>query len=322
MELTRAGADPTCMADFYLIPKRLARRAPFLIRWAQWLEAQAFRLAFMLLRGLSVERASQLAGAAFALVGPHTDKARKAEANLAIAFPDSTPRWRERTVRSTFRHLGYATAELIKMGQIWQQREQRLEFVMQPGAKAHIEAGRPTVFVCAHVGPWQLTNLIGLQAGLTISTIYAPESNPHLRELMLRMRQSFGVKWVATDAGVRPLMKELAAGNSIGMAMDTRLDTGKLLPFFGREALTNTTAARLALRSGAALIPVCAERLAGGRFRITAYDPLLSDRPEAPLDEQAEALSTRINGYFEQWIKAQPGQWICLKRRWPKAHKL
>jgi len=308
--------------QFYLIPKKLARKAPVLATIAQWLEATLFACIFGLMRWLSLEQASRLSAFTFGLFGPYGDKAPKARANLAVAFPDSTEEWRQKTSKQIFRYLGISAAELIKLQDIWEQRERRLEFFLHPGAAEIIEKKGPAVFVSAHVGAWQVANLIALQYGLHISTIYAPESNDVLRDMMLELRESFGVKLISKDAGVRPLMKELAAGHSIGMAMDTRLDTGKLLPFFGREALTNTTAARLALRTGAALLPIRAERLPGGRFRVIVYDPLRSEHPEASLDEQATALSAQINSHFEQWIRPTPEQWICLKRRWPKAHKL
>ncbi|MEJ2530488.1 MAG: lysophospholipid acyltransferase family protein [Halioglobus sp.] len=283
------------MPEFYLIPKRLARKAPFLVTLSQRLEGAIFRSIFWVLRRLSLERASAIAAAAFGLVGPHTDKARKAEGNLAIAFPESTPEWRRQTVRQIFRNLGIAAVELVKMDQIWEQRAQRLEFVLRPGAQKHLESGGATVFVCAHVGPWQITNLIGRQCGLTVSTIYAPESNPVMRDLMATLRDSFGVKWISSDAGARPLVKELSAGHCIGMAMDTRLDTGKLIPFFGRDALTNTSAAGLALRTGAALLPIRSERLPGGRFRVTVYDPITPENPDNPPKELATELTARIN---------------------------
>ncbi len=310
------------MPQFYLIPKKLARKAPALAAVAQWLEAKAFACIFWFMRWLSLEQASRLSAFAFGLVGPYGDKASKARANLAIAFPDSTEEWRDRTTRQIFRYLGISAVELIKLEDIWNQRHQRLEWDISPGAAEVIERKGAAVFVCAHVGAWQLTNLVALEYGLTISTIYAPESNDTLRDMMLQLRESFGVKLISKDAGVRPLMKELAAGHSIGMAMDTRLDSGKLLPYFGRDALTNTTAARLALRSKAALLPIRAERLPGMRFRVSVYDPITSEQPEASIDDQAAALTVQINRYFEDWIREYPEQWICLKRRWPKAHKL
>jgi KDO2-lipid IV(A) lauroyltransferase len=308
--------------QFYLIPKKLARKAPFLVTITQWLEARVFAFIFWSMRRLSLEQASRLSAFVFGLVGPYGDKASKAKANLAIAFPESSKEWRDQTARQIFRYLGISAAELIKLEDIWAERDRRLEFVLQPLAAEAIRQKRPAVYVSAHVGAWQVANLIASQYGLTISTIYARESNALLQEIMLNFRESYGVKLIASDAGVRPLLKELAAGNSIGMAMDTRLDTGKLLPFFGRDALTNTSAARLALRSGAALMPIRGERLPGSRFRITVYDPLSAQQPDAPVEEQAMAMTVQINRYFEDWIREYPEQWICLKRRWPKAHKL
>ena len=310
------------MPQFYLIPKKLARKAPFLVTASQWIEARAFAFIFWFMRWLSLEQASRLSAFTFGLVAPYGDKIDKARVNLAIAFPQESEEWRERTARQIFRYLGVSAAELIKLDEIWEQRHQLLEWDIAPGAAEVIERKGAAMFVSAHVGAWQITNLLSLEYGLTISTIYAPESNETLHKMMLDLRKSLGVGLISTTAGVRPLMKELAAGHSVGMAMDTRLDTGKLLPYFGKDALTNTTAARLALRSGAALLPIRGVRLPGNRFRICLYDPLVSAQPDAPLDEQAAELTVQINRYFEEWVREYPEQWICLKRRWPKAHKL
>lgn len=310
------------MPQYYFVPKRLAERIPALGNLAQAFEAFLFRSIFWVIRRLSLEKATALTSFFFRMTGPLGDKAKKANTNLSIAFPDASPQWINKTTRGVFHHLGVATAELIKLEQIWDERSTRLEFTLESQARTHLENKGATVFVCAHVGAWQLTNFIAGHMGLNISTIYAPESNPTLRDMMLSLRDQMGVNLIPSDAGVRPLIKELKAGNSIGMAMDTRLNTGKLIPFFGKEALTNTTAARLALKTGAALIPINAVRLPGYRYRIDVYNPLTIDNESLDTDAQAEALTESINGYFEDWIRATPEQWICLKRRWPKAHKL
>ncbi|MFV8817806.1 lysophospholipid acyltransferase family protein [Haliea sp. E17] len=310
------------MPEYYLIPKKLARKAPFLARMAQTCEAGLFRAVFWGLRRMSLESAYRFAGGVFSVVGPHTRKAAKAMANLEIAFPEESEEWRRQTVRDIFRSLGYAAVELVKMDQIWDQRKERLEFVMSAETREHVEAGRPAIMFCAHVGPWQVNNLIARQYGLAVSTIYAPESNPVFAGLMAKLRGEFGVGWISSEEGARPLLRELQRGNMIGLAMDTRLDSGKLVPFFGREALTNTSAAGLALRTGASFIPVRTERLPGCRFRLTLEPPLRCSIPDAPEREQALDLALQVNQCFERWIRESPGEWICLKRRWPKAHKL
>jgi KDO2-lipid IV(A) lauroyltransferase len=308
--------------EFYLVPKRLARKAPLLASMVQRLEGVVFRSIFWLMRKLNIEQALALSSFAFGLVGPRSDKAKKAHDNLAIAFPDRSEEWREQTTRQIFRHLGYSAAELIKLDQIWAEREQRIEFVIGPGAQAHMQSKRATIFVSAHIGAWQVAALVTKQFGFTINTIYAPESNPVMNELMLGLRRSFGERLIPADAGPRPLIRELNAGRSIIMALDTRPETGKLIPFFGREALTNTSVAGLALRTGAALVLGRAERLPNARYRVTVYAPLESPIPDAPIKEQAVAMTEIVHGYFEDWIRECPTQWVCLKRRWPKTHKL
>ena len=308
--------------QYYLIPKKLARAYPLVGRFVQWLEAHAFRFVFWLMGRLSPERASTLSASVFGLLSTYSDQAKKADTNLSIAFPEKSEEWRRQTVRQIFRSVGKSAAELIKLDQIWAEHEQRLEFVLHSQAQKQIDAGGAIVFVTAHIGAWQITNLLSLYKGLSISTVYAAESNAALRQQMLKLRESFGVKLIPTEAGVRPLLRELHKGACVGLAMDTRLDSGQLIPYFGRDALTNTTAARLALRTDAALIPIRAERLGKTRFRITVYDPIVSDVPDAPMEEQAIAMSARINDHFESWVRDNPGQWICLKRRWPKTHKL
>lgn len=310
------------MPEFYLVPKRLARKAPALVAFAQRIEGAVFRFVFWFMGKLSVERALQLSAFVFGLAGSRSDKADKARENLAIAFPDRSPQWREQTTRQIFRYLGVSAAELIKLEQIWQEREQRVEFVLEPEALKHMQSRRSTIFVTAHVGAWQVAPLVTRQYGFEVCTIYAPESNPAMNELMQQLRKTFGETLIAADAGPRPLIKELTAGKSIIMAMDTRPETGKMIPFFGLEALTNTSAAGLALRTGSALVLSRAERLPNARYRITVYDPLVSPIPDAPIKEQAAAMTEMVHHYFEQWIREYPEQWVCLKRRWPKAHKL
>lgn len=306
------------MPEYYLVPKKLARVVPAIGRASVWLEARFFRFLFWILGSLSVEHASKVAAAVVGLIGPSTAQARKVKANLAIAFPDWNDQALRRTTKGIFRQLGISIAELVKMATIWSEREQRLEFNLDALARAHIESKRPAVFVTAHVGAWQVTNLLSRQQNIKLTTVYAQESNPEVADMMRELRQGFGVSWLPTRAGMRPLLRELKAGNSVGLAMDTRLDTGPLIPFFGVDAPTNISAARLALTSGAALIPVRGERLKPGRFRISVSVPIVSPIPDAAITEQAEAMTMLVNKQFEAWIRETPDQWMCFKRRWPK----
>jgi KDO2-lipid IV(A) lauroyltransferase len=311
--------------QYYLIPKRVARAAPAISRAAQWLEAGAFRIAFWLLRRLSFERASGLAASLFALIGPRLEKAGKVRANLAIAFPDMTEAETSAMTREIFRSLGLATVELIKMPLIWKQWEERIELVVDPASVDYLASSSAGVYVTAHVGPWQMAPIPLIRhyfGGRPMALVFAPESNPRLQALMLELRSAISVDAISSEAGLRPLLKALNSGQSLALAVDTRLRTGKLVPFFGVDALTNISPARMALRTGTRLVPVHAERLGIGRFRITVQAPIEPSDPDAEEEEKAIDMTRQLNEVFEDWIRQAPEQWMCLKRRWPKAHRL
>jgi KDO2-lipid IV(A) lauroyltransferase len=151
-----------------------------------------------------------------------------------------------------------------------------------------------------------------------VTVLYAADANPWIGRLMLRARRGLGCRLEPRDGGVRRLVRALGRGHSVGLLVDTRVDDGEPVPFFGRPALTTTVPARLALRHGLELVPVRVERLDGARFRVTIYEPVLPDDPAAPPREQALQMTRKLHEHFERWIRERPGEWLCSKRRWPE----
>lgn len=271
-----------------------------------------------ILRLLPLRLASGLAGWCFGRIGLHTPRAKKVRQNLAVAFAGQSPLEAERLLRKTFWSLGVTLAELTHLSRIWRQRERRLEFVLESGAVTP-SAARPTVFVTAHVGVWHLAPLVGPRFGLTIPIIHAPEENPYVDRQLDGLLSAWGSPLVARDGGVREAMRSLNRGDSIGLAIDTRLDFGEALPFFGEDALTNTVPARLALRYRCDLVPVLGERLPNERFRIRIFPPIRPHEDLLRANDQVRDMIVQLNQLFEDWIRARPGEWFCMKQRWPKA---
>ncbi len=78
------------------------------------------------------------------------------------------------------------------------------------------ETGKPAVLVTAHIGPWTLTNFVAGQYGFPLSIVYAPESNPYVHDMMLRLRGALPVELLARDNSMRILMGELSHGGRSG----------------------------------------------------------------------------------------------------------
>lgn len=306
------------MPDEYLVPRRLARALPALTGFFRRADARLLQAAFALLGRLSSRNAAWLAGGLFGFFGPSGAKGEKVRRNLRIVFPDLGKADIARLTRATFRHVGVAAAELAQARNVLTAQPARIEMVIEDPRIRPLRPGSPAVIVTAHVGAWQYTAMLGQLAGVRLTSLYAPEFNPRVRAVFLALREAMGCNWLCRDDSARPLLKELAAGNCVGFAADTRFDQGRLVPFCGHDAMTNTAAARLALRFNCPLIAARCDRLPGNRYRVVLTRLIEPDPDCTDPDEQALRMTRAMNQEFECWIRQNPGQWVCMKRRWPR----
>lgn len=306
------------MPRLYFLPTRLLNTAPRLAKFVQRMEGALFSGLFRLFEILPLAPASHLAEHIFKVWGPHAGKLRtRALRNLRIAFPELGEAELDGMCRSMFGYLGRSIVELAHAKKLWARRSHHLEFVAHPSINALRDKGVPAVLVTAHLGPWQLSSFLASHFDLPLTIIYAPESNLRIRERIKRYREDLPVTLLPRDASMRSLLRELTAGHLVGIAADTRLDTGPLLAFFGVDTPSNTAAARLALARSCELVPVRAERLSRTRFRISLLAPI-KPRGCGSTSQQAIDMTEQLLALFEQWIRETPDQWLCFARRWPK----
>jgi len=300
-----------------LFSARLIERLPPLRNLSWRIEAFVVRSLLGLMRLMTPERAARFANAVFRKLRPILPIAKKIQKNLALAYPDKSAQEIVRLTRSVCGNIGNAAAELVFAEQIWLERDDRIEFVIEDGVNLANYRNRAAVMVTGHIGAWQISTFVASQFDLRITSIFAPEKNPYLGNMFLQLRTALPCHWISRDGCMRGLSKELKQGNVVGLVSDTRLDSGDPLDFFGMPTPTNTTAARLAIRNNCDLLPAKAERLDNMRFRITVYPAIQAADPNASASEQARQMTQELLGYFERWIRDAPDQWMCFGRRWP-----
>jgi Kdo2-lipid IVA lauroyltransferase/acyltransferase len=298
-------------------------RGPFerskALRHALWrIEAGTLAALLWLLRRLSPERASALGARLFGWLGPHHPKHRILERNLALAFPERTPAEIDRLARRAWANIGAVLAEYALLDRICAPDSGRVEVTVLGPIAAFSDPQHPAIFVSAHLANWEVGPAPILRRGVPLTVVHTPLQNPYLQALLERSRGRLGTVLVPRDNSVRPFVRELAAGHSIGMIVDQRVDSGEPVPMFGIAKATTLVPARLCLRFGAELVPLRVERLGPARFRVTFHPPVRPRDPMADPQDQALDMMRQVNALFERWIREAPGDWFCSKRRWPK----
>ena len=159
------------------------------------------------------------------------------------------------------------------------------------------------------LGPQALAEVFGPQHG-AITAIYRPARQASLAaiELATRQRPHLAVLPASLSA-IKAMHKALKAGRAVALLADQvpPKGLGVWAPFFGKPAYTMTLAARLAMQSGATLLPVSCQRLPRGAGYIVKI------RPAVDLTDIAADLPstvTTINQAIEEIVLSQPGQYL------------
>ncbi len=301
----------------FLFSGKLIEKLPSLRNLSWRIEAFIVNSLLKLMQSMTPERAARFANFVFRNLRFALPFTKKIQNNLSVAFPRKDKREIQRLTRRVCGNLGNAAAELIFAERIWLERDERIEFIVKEGVNLTDYQENAAVMVTGHIGAWQISTFVASQYELHVTSIFAPEKNPFLVDLFLRLRTALPCHWISRDGCMRGLTQELKQKHIVGMVTDTRLDSGDPLDFFGVPTPTNTTAARLALRHQCDLLPVRAERLPNMRFRITVFPPIRPANPEGTANEQAHELTQQLLAYFESWVRDTPDQWMCFGRRWP-----
>ncbi len=308
------------MAEFLIGSplRKVARKHPVVARALWRLDYWLVKAVVMLCQALPVDTASRLGRLVGATVGPWMRKKSAIVAeNLAVAFPEQSPDERRDLIRRMWGQAGRLLAEYPHLAEIG--GDPVLIEIDLLGASVRLaRAERPGVFVSAHQGNWEVVILAMARLGIESTTLYSPPTNPLLDNMLLESRRALRCDLIPRDNSARAMMRALGKGRAVAMVMDRRVDSGDDIDLFGQPKKTTLLPARLALKYHCHLTPVEVRRLDGARFRIIFHPPVAPRNPEADEDAQAADMLNQVHRYFEQWISANPADWFCSKRLWPK----
>jgi KDO2-lipid IV(A) lauroyltransferase len=140
-----------------------------------------------------------------------------------------------------------------------------------------------------------------------------PLKNAYLDRFLQRSRDHAKMVVHRKGDSMRWLVRILRDGHVYGTPMDQDQGSSEFAPFFGRPAATVPGPARVALRLGAALVPVTSYRLpTRDRYRMVA-GPAIEVDPDA---DDVTSVLTRCNQALERAILAHPAQWLWAMHRW------
>lgn len=239
-----------------------------------------------------------------------------ARRNLEICLPELSPAEREDLVRRHFRSIGLS---VVEMGIGWfapiDELRERVELRGLEHLEAALAQGNGALLVTAHFTPIEVGVCVLESTPFTVNSLYRPQRNAMMDELILRGRARFAAQQIPRD-NVRMLIRLLKQNEAVLYMPDQTYlgNQSALIPFFGEPAMTNIATSKIAKISGAPVLTYWFRRNPDQRTYTVEIGAPLEDFPS----DDPIADTRRIVALLEQQIRQTPDQYLWVYKKFKR----
>ncbi|SMX42224.1 lysophospholipid acyltransferase family protein [Actibacterium lipolyticum] len=281
-------------------------------RFGDWLSNRILRglirLALALPYATRVRMMGWIMSRVIAPIAGYDDRIR---ANLAHVLPDLPEDEIRRLMREVPDNVGRTVIEIYS-GQQFIDRVKDLPLTGD-GAAALEQANadkRPVILVTGHFGNYDAPRGALIARGYSVGGLYNPMKNVFFNEHYENAIGAIGQPiFPRGRKGYAQMLRFIKGGGMVGIVVDQFMAHGEILDFFGQPAPTALSAAELALKYDALLVPIYGVRQPDGlNFELVV---------EAPIAHTDAATMTQaLNDSLESLTRKHMAQWFWIHRRW------
>ncbi len=253
---------------------------------------------------------------------------KTAKRNLEIAFPEMRDAEKEKIIHGTFeslgRHLGFVS-HFRKF-----KHEDIRNLVEVVGKEENFDPayakGKGVLFFTGHFGSWEVFNLLAPAFGYGMNILVRRIDNQLIENFVDNFRTRFGSVTLDKTKSARQMFRVLKKGELLGILADLNAQEreGVFVDFFGVPASTTTSIARLALKTGAAVVPAFAVWEEEKKKYVVYLEPEIEFEKSEDEEENVKILTQKITNSVEKYVRLYPEQWLWIHKRWntrPKGEK-
>jgi len=286
----------------------------------EWFEYAPVWLILKILGALPRRVARGFAATVTSLLFSLQPKLQKtAEFNMRLAFPDWADAQRKDATRKMVRNLGWMAAEFARLPRLT--KENIEDVVILEGHENFLEGqrrGNGVLYLTGHIGAWELSSFAHALYGYPLHYMARPLDNKRLDALVNKYRCASGNLPIFKNESARVMLKILKDSGTVGILADqnTLPAEGVFVDFFGELACTTTGLARVALHTGAAVVPGYAywdETIQKYRLR---FEPPVELIQTGDTERDVFENTQRFAKVIEEIIRKHPDQWVWVHKRW------
>jgi KDO2-lipid IV(A) lauroyltransferase len=236
-----------------------------------------------------------------------------------VLGPESDDAAMRKVARGVVRNAAKNYFDLIRIPRM---KPEEIKRQVTPHGVHHLAdalaSGRGVMLLTAHFGSFDMAvQLLAVHSVRTTILVEALEPE-RLLDHVVSLRRNKGLNIIPAKSGaLQTMLQSLRNGEIVLIACDRDVtgEAPKAL-FFGEEARLPDIGVRLALRTGAAIIPVFNLRRDNGQYDVYVEPPIeVTSNGNGVV---AEYMNQVIRA-MEKYIKSCPEQWVVLEPVWAES---
>ncbi len=247
-----------------------------------------------------------------------------ARVNLDLAYGDKmSAEEKRRIVKKCYKNLLYNLRDFVENQNITKEKLLQKVTIHNEHFYTDIkQEGKGVIFLTAHYGNWEL---LPLCMGALYGKLWGVGRNldsKKMNEVLQKNRNQFNVHMLEKTGAIRGLLKALRVGENVGLLVDqnTSDKEGILINFFGKLARHTPSAALIARKTGAAIVPTFITTNDYKTYDITFYEPIITEKTEDNEKDIKKSVQSQANT-TQKVIEKKPDEWFWLHRRWKNQYE-
>jgi len=242
---------------------------------------------------------------------------RSMQANYAAVMPGASRGEIRRTARGSLVNYCRYLADFVRLPRVGVDELRGLvdgngQFEL---LDAELARGHGAVIVCMHFGNWDMGAGAAAARGLPLTVVAESFGDARLDKLVVGARERLGMQVVKMERAGPSLLRALKGNGLLALLIDQpRGGDGVRVQFFGHEIEVPAGPARMALRTGAKVIPAAFARVRPWRPEVMTlcdFGVALPDTGDRERD--VRELTQRIVAAHEGFIRERPEQWYMFR---------
>ena len=238
-------------------------------------------------------------------LSPLTGNKKRIENNLNLVLPDLPESDKKNLIKNCLHNIGMTMFELLSPND-FKLTGQKAN-LLGPGSSLLEKAranSQPVILVSGHFGNYDVVRANLISKGYQLGALYRPMNNPYFNKTYVKNISEIGRPlFPRGKKGMAEMMEFLRDGKLIALLIDQHMQNGEPLKFFGKTAYTATSAAKMALKYNAILMPFFVVRKGNTlSFDLHFEEPIEHSDPVKMTQEFNHRLESRVKAHSEQWL--------------------